>query len=156
MPQFTILQLEPEELARAWPLVRLVAPWLDPDGWQQSAEKLLSSGGGVIAVVAPDGCFHGLATYELTRRRTMGQALVIRTFVTFELSRRAPVKAFLCDAIERISAALGCDAIVIAEPPGGYVPASWLDANRQDQALDGSAVTTIAGAEAGGLLFGNY
>lgn len=155
MPQFTSLELEGEELAKAWPLVRLVTPWLDLRGWQQLAQQLRSRGGGVIAVIAPDGCFYGIATYERIDRQPMGHALLVGTFATFELSRRAPVRKFLCDALERLSAVLDCDSIAIAEPPGGYVPTSWVDAGRLDQAFGGEDATTASGAEAGGLLFRN-
>lgn len=149
MTQFTSLELESDELAEAWPLVRLVAPWLDLRGWRQSTEELVSRGGGVIAVVAPDGCFHGIATYERINRQPMGHALFVGTFVTCELSRRAPVRRFLCDAIERLSAVLDCDAIAIVEPPGGYVPASWLDAHPVGQTLERDTNS----ASAGGFLF---
>lgn len=145
MTQFTSLELESEELAKAWPLVRLGAPWLDLHGWQQSTEELVSRGGGVIAVVAPDGCFHGIATYERIDRQPMGRALFVGTFVTCELSRRAPVRKFLCDAIERLSAVFDCDAIAIVEPTGGYVPASWLDAHPVGRAPDSNTDNASAG-----------
>jgi len=129
MPGLTIIDLEPDELARAWPLVRIVSPWLNPEAWRGSAEELIAHGGGVISVVAPDGCLHGVATYEPIDKSRAGRVLYVETLVTFELSRRAPVRQYLCDCLERLAPALGCDAIAVSMPVGGSVPKSWRSAD---------------------------
>jgi hypothetical protein len=129
VPGLTIIDLEPDELARAWPLVRMVSPWLNPAAWQGSAEELIAQGGGVISVVAPDGCLHGVATYEPIDKSRAGRVLYVETLVTFELSRRAPVRQYLCDCLERLAPALGCDAIAVSMPVGGSVPKSWRGAD---------------------------
>lgn len=129
MPQFTIIDLEADELAQAWPLVRMASPWLDQATWQSSAEELIGHGGGVVAVVAPDGWLHGLATYQPIDKARAGRVLYVETLVTFELIRRAPVRQFLCDCLEWLAPALGCDTIAVSMPAGGTVPKSWRSAD---------------------------
>jgi hypothetical protein len=128
MPRLTVIELEREELAKAWPLVRAVSPSLGPDDWQETATELIAEGGGVIAVVAQDGCFHGVATYQPIEDRRGGRILYLETMVTFELSRRAPVRQLLCDCLERLAAALGCDSIAVSMPVGS-LPKTWRSAD---------------------------
>jgi hypothetical protein len=129
MPGLTIIDLEPDKFARAWPLVRIVSPWLNPEAWQGSAEELIAHGGGVISVVAPDGCLHGVATYQPIDKSRAGRVLYVETLVAFELSRRALVRQFLCDCLERLAPTLGCDVIAVSMPVGGSVPKSWRSAD---------------------------
>ena len=121
MPGLTIIDLEPDELARAWPLVRIVSPWLNPEAWQGSAEELIAHGGGVISVVAPDGCLHGIATYEPIDKSRTGRVLYVETLVTFELSRRAPARHALCDALDLLGHAFVCRSVVLPLPSKGHV-----------------------------------
>lgn len=124
MHGLTIIDLGTDDLATAWPLARTASPWLSLDGWKCSVEEIIGHGGGVIAVVAPDGCLHGVATYQPIDKRRAGRVLFIETLVTFELSRKALVRRFLCESLERMSLALGCDGIAVSMP-ADTVQDSW-------------------------------
>jgi hypothetical protein len=128
MPRLTVIELERDELAKAWPLVRAVSSSLDPEEWQRSAAELIRQGGGVVAVVAQDGCLHGVATYQPVDKAPASRFLYLETMVTFELSRRAPVRQLLCDCLECLAAALGCDSIAVRMPVGS-LPESWRSAD---------------------------
>ena len=121
MLQFTVQQLTREQLASAWPLVRAGGAILDLDRWLEAGRRLLGNGGGILAVATGEGALHGVATYETVEEVAAGKVLQVDTFVTFELSRRAPVRAVLCDALERLGAALGCDAVSVSADNRGFL-----------------------------------
>jgi hypothetical protein len=128
VPRLTVIELEREELAKAWPLVRAASRSLRADDWQETATQLIAKGGGVIAVVAQDGCFHGVATYQPIEDGRGGRILYLETLVTFELSRRAPVRQLLCDCLERLASALGCDSIAVSMAVNS-LPKTWRNAD---------------------------
>jgi hypothetical protein len=125
MTQLTILELDAADVQRAWPLARMAAPSLWLGGWEQSARDLIERHGKVLAVAAPDGCFHGIATAEVMEKPRGARVLYVETLVTLELSRRAPVRSFLCDSLERLAAKLGCNGVAVAAPSDSRVPRSW-------------------------------
>lgn len=116
MPELDLIELDQDELALAWPLVRASSPELQLYGWQAFAEALIDRGGGVLAAAAPDRTLHGIATYEAIDKPTFGRVLHVDTLVTFELSSRAPTRKLLVSALGRLSAALACSATVISAP----------------------------------------
>ena len=116
MPQLDVVELDQDELALAWPLVRSASPHLDLPGWQALAEALIDRGGGVLAVSAPDRAVHGVATYEAVDKATFGRILHIDTLVTFELSGRAPARGVLVRALRQLAEAMGCSGTVISTP----------------------------------------
>ena len=116
MPELDIIELDQDELALAWPLVRTYSPQLELDGWQAFAEALIDRGGGVLAVAAPDRALHGIATYEALEQATFGRILHVDTLVTFELSGRAPARKVLVGALRHVAEALGCTTTVISAP----------------------------------------
>ena len=116
VPQLDIVELDQDELALAWPLVRATSPQLQLDGWQLFAEALMDRGGGVLAVAATDRALHGVATYETIEKPRFGRVLHVDVLVTFELTRRAPARAALMNALTQLSAALGCSGTVISAP----------------------------------------
>lgn len=113
MLQFIIQQLTRDQLGSAWPLVRAAGEYLALDRWIDAARRLMNNGGGILAVSTADGAIQGVATFEPVEESRGGNVLLVDTFVTFELSRRAPARAALCDALERLSAELGCDAVAV-------------------------------------------
>jgi hypothetical protein len=127
MPRLTVIDLERDELAKAWALVRAVSASTGVEEWEESASELIARGGGVIGVVAQDGCLHGVATYRPIGDGKGGRILYLETLVTFELSRRAPVRQLLCDRLERLASVLGCDSIAVSMPVGS-LPKNWRSA----------------------------
>ena len=121
MLHFTVQQLTRDQLPSAWPLVRAAGEILDLGRWVESGRKLMNKGGGILAVLTAEGAIHGVATFEPVEEVPRGKVLVVDTFATFELSRRAPVRAALCDALERLGAMLGCDAVAVSAQNRGFL-----------------------------------
>ena len=130
--RFTVADLSREELASAWPLVRTVAPEADLDQWESFAAGLLDRGGGIIAVSGEDEVILGVATYEAADKLRLGRVLQVEVLVTFELTRRAPVRLVLCNALDRIAPLLGCKAVAVTAPGRTYV--SYVSSRMQSAA----------------------
>ena len=114
MQPFDAFDLDQDELAFAWPLVRMSFPKLQQGGWQSMAEALIDRGGGVVGVGPPGQFLHGVATYEVVDTPPFGRVLNIDALVTFELSGRSRARQFLLETLRRLSVALGCSQIVIS------------------------------------------
>lgn len=116
MLEFNVIELDQDDLALAWPLVRASPQQLDLPGWQAFAEALIDRGGGVLAVSACDQALHGVATYEIVDRPNFGRVLHVDTLVAFELTGRARMRGVLLGAVKQLSSALGCSETVISAP----------------------------------------
>ena len=121
MPRLTIRQLDRDNLDCAWPLVRTRPQFSSPSGWRRFANNLFERGGGIIAVSAEDGCVHGIATYEPVTKRDSGRILKVEILVAFELSRRAPVRQALCDALVGFARLFDCTTVDLLMPDGSMV-----------------------------------
>lgn len=121
MPDLRIRQLDREDVARAWPLVRSKSRLSSLSGWNRFAHDLFERSGGIIAVSAEDGCLHGIATYEPITKRNSDRVLHVEIMVAFELSRRAPVRHALCDALLGFARLFDCDSVRITMLDGTVV-----------------------------------
>src|SRR6476469_2081587 len=121
MPAFTIEHLDEHKLLDAWPLLRSAGVEPLPDWWENEALVLMRRGGGVLAARAPDGSVHGVATYECVHRPRAGSVLAVDRLLTFELNRKEPVKAALCEAIHRMAFAFCCSAVALPLRAKGFV-----------------------------------
>ena len=121
MAQFVIEQLSEGELLEAWPVVQQCNSHANAAWWISEAIALMERGGGVLAARAPDGSIHGVATYEVTKKALLGRVLAVDTLITFELSRRAPARHALYDALELLASAFECRSIVLPLPSNGHV-----------------------------------
>jgi hypothetical protein len=121
MPAFTIEHLDESRLLDAWPVLRAAGAEPLPDWWEIEALELMQRGGGVLAARAPDGSVHGVATYECVHRPRAGSMLAVDRLMTFELNRKEPVKAALCEAIYRIAAAFCCSSVALPLPAKGFL-----------------------------------
>ena len=119
--RFKVADLGSQELASAWPLVRSVAPEADLEQWESFGAALLERGGGIVTVSGEDEVILGVATYEPADKLRLGKVLQVEVLVTFELTRRAPVRLVLCDALDRIAPLLGCEAVAVTAPGRTYV-----------------------------------
>jgi hypothetical protein len=111
MPDFRLIQLGADDLARAYPLVR-GAVRVSQERWELYGRGLLEAGGGIAAVSGPDSCLHGIAAWRLQGSLRHEKVLAVELLVTFELSGDAPIRTFLCDALGEIARALGCESLV--------------------------------------------
>lgn len=126
MPELTVRTLKESELDQAWPLVRGRSAETTIGGWRRFARRLVRRGGGILAVAAEDGLLHGVATFEPVTRVRSGRVLQVETLVSFELSRRAPVRNALCAALTDFARGLQCEAVAVGLPGRGFVDhAAW-------------------------------
>ena len=121
MAQFAIEHLSENELLEAWPVVQQSHSHATAGWWISEGKALIERGGGILAARAPDGKIYGVATYEVARKALLGRVLAVDTLIAFELSRRAPVRHALCDAIELLASAFDCRSIVLPLPSKGHV-----------------------------------
>ena len=121
MPRFTIEQLSGDRFSEAWPVVRASHSHANADWWISEASALAGRGGGILVARAPDGTIHGVATYELVRRTLLGRVLAVDTLIAFELSRRAPARHALCEALGLLASNFDCRSMVLPLPAKGHV-----------------------------------
>ena len=120
MVQFSVSHLRTDMIPEAYALVRIAVPEVTFERWQEFADALIANGGGILGVFAGDATLHGLATYEIDNVLRHGRRLKVDTIVTFELTRLAPARKALCEALECRAAELGCTAMVLAMRSHGY------------------------------------
>ena len=120
MSRFMVIHLQEDRLDQALPLARMAAPLLTPEHWREFVRLLAKDDGGILAAIAGDGRTHGVAAYRIQQGLTYGRALRVEPMVTFEISRSAPARTALCDALELLALAKACDSLVIATSSRGY------------------------------------
>jgi hypothetical protein len=121
MAIFTIEHLSDGELADAWPVVCMTHAHANSDWWLAEAAALIERGGGILAARAANGSVHGVATYEVARKAMLGRVLAVDLLITFELSRRAPARQTLVEALELLASAFDCRSVVLPLPSRGEV-----------------------------------
>ena len=121
MAIFAIEHLSGDQLAGAWPVVRMSHSHASAEWWLTEAAALIERGGGILAARTPDGSVHGVATYEVARKALLGRVLAVDTLITFELSRRAPARHALHQALELLANGFDCRSVVVPLPSRGHV-----------------------------------
>lgn len=120
MSRFTVIHLQEERLDQTLPLVRMAAPLVTAERWRAFAAWLTGNGGGILAAFAGDERPHGIAAYRTEESPIHGRTLRVEPMVTFEINRSAPARAALCQALQLLALAKGCDCISIAAASRGY------------------------------------
>jgi hypothetical protein len=110
MPDLTVQFVDADRLAQVYPLVRS-ATRVALERWEEFGRELLRAGGGVLAVLAPDRCVHGVAAYRPSRNLRHQQSLDVEVIVAFDLRGDDRVRQALCRELERIAVGLGCSAV---------------------------------------------
>jgi hypothetical protein len=118
MARFAIEHLSEDRLAEAWPIVQQSHSYANADWWISEALALIERGGGVLAARGPDEAIHGVATYRVARKALLGRVLAIDTLITFELSRRAPARHALSEALALLGHAFDCRSVVLPASRG--------------------------------------
>lgn len=123
----SVSELDGAATAAAWSLVRLGQPELKGERWQQKAQLLRLRGGGVLGLIVENGALMGVATYEPVEKAMFGPVLQVDLLVTAEVSRKAPLRRLLMDALGEVAAKLGCSGTLFATakrpPPQDLVSA---------------------------------
>ena len=110
MQDFTVESLKTGQLAQVYPLIRS-ATRVSLERWEEFGRELLTNGGGVLAVTAPDQCIHGVAAYRPSRNLRHEQSLDVEVIVAFDLRGDDRVRESLCRQLERIAAGLRCSTV---------------------------------------------
>lgn len=110
MQHLFVQAINRKQLALAYPLVRS-ATRVSLERWEEFGGELLSDGGGVLAVVSPDDCVHGVAAYRPARNLRHEQSLDVELIAAFDLQGGDRVRSALCEELERIASRLGCSAV---------------------------------------------
>jgi hypothetical protein len=132
MPHFTVEHLREDELAEAGAFLRIADGESIPGWWENEARQLIRRGGGVLVARSGHGAMHGLASYELVKRKHSGRVIAVTRLLSFDLSRRQPAKQALLRALDLISAAFECSAIAVPLPARTYL--SYLATQEQPAA----------------------
>ena len=119
MSHFLTLQLDPERLCEALPLLRLALAGLDELRWVAHCEDLARAGGGVLAVAAADVAFHGVALYRPQSDLCRGKVLRVDMLMAYEFSPAGPVRAALLAALEDTCRYVEARGIVLVVPDTG-------------------------------------
>lgn len=121
MADFKIMHLWGAQLAEAYALVRTVVPGIAPDRWDEFARAMFHADGGVIGVYAGDGNLHAVAAYRPDQTLLCEHVLWVEPLVTFELDASAPARTALCEALELLALAKGCERLRVQMSSRGYV-----------------------------------
>ena len=119
MPIFSVVDMDENAIAAAYPLVRTVAPEVSAEQWSDYARKLYGAGG-LLGLTGADGALFGFFSYRKGDTLRYGCVLHIDIFVTFELNRAAPGRRALCEAAETLARKQGCAAIEIRLDSRGF------------------------------------
>ena len=120
MHRFTVIHLQEREFDQALPLVRMAAPMATAERCREFACWLTANCGGIIAAFSGDERPHGIAAYRTEESLVHGLTLKVEPMVTFEINRSAPVRAALCQALELLGMAKGCERLLISTASRGY------------------------------------
>lgn len=123
MTELTVQSVGSDRLAQVYPLIRS-ATRVSLERWEEFGSDLLSCGGGVLAVAAPDECIHGVAAYRPARNLRHEQSLDVEVIVAFDLRGDDRVRAALCKELERVAAELNCSAVNFTVAAKSAEPAS--------------------------------
>ena len=119
MPIFSVVDIDENAFAAAYPLVRTFAPGVSAEQWSDYARKL-GSEGGVLGLAGADGALFGFLSYRKGDTLRHGSVLHIDNFVTFELNHAAPGRRALCEAAETLARKQGCAAIELRLDSRGF------------------------------------
>lgn len=110
MQKLKVRSLDVEQLGNAYPLIRS-ATRVSPDRWEEFGRDLIQGGGGVLAVISPDGCIHGVAAFRPSPNLRHDQSLDVEVIVAFELHGNDRVREKLCSKLEEVAATHSCGTV---------------------------------------------
>lgn len=119
MPDLEVQILDRDRLTDAYPLIRS-ATRVSLRRWEEFGRQLAAAGGGVLAVTAPDGCIHGVASFRPRPNLRHRQSLDVEVFVAFELPGTSRVRTRLYEGLERLGAERQCESLTLTTAARGY------------------------------------
>ena len=115
----SVVDLDPQRISQAYPLVQTVMPDLDLDAWQHFALSLLqpppvkSPQGGILTALNEGGFMVGLAIYRLVHDLRHGPVLLAEHLMALDLLDCKLVAQRLAVGLEGIASREGCRAVHI-------------------------------------------
>ncbi|MEO5578676.1 MAG: hypothetical protein ABIR25_06465 [Sphingomicrobium sp.] len=140
MPIFSVVDIDENAFAAAYPLVRTAAPDVSAEQWSAYAHKVRIRGG-LLGLMGPQSTLFGLLSYRNEESLHHGRIFVVDNFLTFELNRAAPGRQALRDAAEALAREQGCKAIELRLDSRGFAidrsarARSWLNLDHTLQAV---------------------
>ena len=140
MPIFSVVDIAENSFAAAYPLVRTTTPDVSAEQWLEYARKVRMRGG-LLGLMGPGGTLFGLLTYRDEESLRHGRIFVVDNFLTFELSRAAPGRQALYDAVEELARKQERNAIELRLDSRGFAISrsakarSWLDLGHSLEAV---------------------
>ena len=119
MPIFSVVDMDENAAAAAYPLVRTAAPDVSAEQWLDFA-GMVRMRGGLLGLMGPQSTLFGLLTYRNEESLRHGRTFVVDNFLTFELNRAAPGRRALCEAAETLARKQGCTSIEFRLDSRGY------------------------------------
>ena len=119
MPIFSVVDMDENAAAAAYPLVRTAAPDVSSEQWLDYA-GMIRMRGGLLGLMGPQSTLFGLLTYRNDASLRHGRIFAVDNFLSFELNRDAPGRQALCDAAEALAREQGCAAIEFRLDSRGY------------------------------------
>jgi hypothetical protein len=110
MQDLKVRSLDARQLGSAYPLIRS-ATHVSQQRWEEFGRELIESGGGVLAVISPDGCIHGVAAFRPSPNLRHEQSLDVEVIVAFELQGDDRVREQLCSELRHVAAAYRCRTV---------------------------------------------
>lgn len=110
MQDLKVRSLNVERLGEAYPLIRSATRVSQPR-WEAFGRELIAGGGGLLAVISPDGCIHGVAAFRPGPNLRHEQSLDVEVIVAFELQGNNRVREQLCSRLDEIAATHSCQTI---------------------------------------------
>jgi hypothetical protein len=112
MPKLSVINLEPEYMAEAYPLIRCLGH-IKLEQWEEFGRRLAEQGGGVLAVRAEDMCIHGVAAYLPTASLKHRRALRVETIAAFEFGHSLLVRSTLSTALDDLAREKNCEVVMV-------------------------------------------
>lgn len=119
MQDLKVQCLDAAQLANAYPLVRS-ATHVSQQRWEEFGRELIAEGGGVLAVISPDGCVHGVAAFQPELNLRHEQSLDVQVLVAFALGGNDHVRDRLFSALEGMAAAHRCRSVNFTMAAGSH------------------------------------
>ena len=110
MQDLSVQSLGVERLSEAYPLIRS-ATRVSQRRWEAFGRELISGGGGILAVISPDDCIHGVAAFRVGPNLRHEHSLNVEVIVAFELHGSDRVREQLCSKLEEVAAEHCCRTV---------------------------------------------
>ena len=113
MPILSVINLGPEFMAEAYPLIRCLGT-IGLEQWEEFGRRLTEQGGGVLAVRAEDMCVHGIAAYLPVASLKHRRALRVEAIAAFEFGHSLLVRSTLSAALDDLAREKKCDVVTVS------------------------------------------